>query len=504
MLVINCMCSSKLCNLLMKSGLSGIILVWLIGCGGGTNQPILANPTPNSPGQPANPSPVSPPASPPEGSCSGNVILPTTLMSDANSDPNQILAIDQDVFSHWEATSRDARLVLDLGAPHQIKSIKLAWYDGDTVQTSFSIMGSVNAEDYYPIVTNALSDGQTILPDEVALSPFNTRFIALDTNFANGHNAKLSEILIAGCALDGSPLQTVFATQPVEFNLDPNAPPSDNFDLLGWGLDAPVDNDNNGRSDRISERTLDAGYSSEFFYTADTGAMVLKSPLYGPKTSTNTSYVRTELRQMMRRGDTSISTQGANRNNWQLGYQPQSNAITGGRGGRLDATLAVNQVSISGVNYQLGRVIIGQIHASSDEPLRLYYRKRPEHNTGYIYLAHEINGADDLIFMVYGPEYDNTDNQPNFTNEPSVGIALDDIFSYQIIQIDARIDVLIRNGTIDGPIIGHQSVDMRALNSGYDLEDEWMYFKAGVYSGNNTGGNDEFNQASFYHLRYEH
>lgn len=496
------LCRSLL-NLLRHGFICVIAIIFLSGCGAGTgNNPILPTLVTGNNDQSNSDSTVT--EVPPAGTCNGNVLLSRSVTTSTESDVDQVKAIDHDVFSYWEATAPDARIVIDLGVLHQIKSIKIAWGDGDTRQTAFSVHGSVSGNAYYPIASDVLSIGQTILPEVVSITPINARFVAIETNFTSAHNAKLSEVLISGCALDVPLTDVDFSTEAEMFNLDPTAPPNRNFDLLGWGLDAPVDNDNNGRSDRITEQTLAAGYNSNYFYTGNDGAMVMKSPLYGPKTSTNTNYVRTELRQMMRRGDTSISTQGVNRNNWRLGYQPIINTVTGGRGGRLDATLAVNQVSVSGVNYQLGRVIIGQIHASSDEPLRLYYRKRPEHSKGYIYLAHEINGADDLIFMVYGPEYSNTDNQPNFTTEPTVGIELDELFSYQIIQIDARIDVLIRNGDINSPIIGHQSIDMRELNSGYDLEDEWMYFKAGVYSGNNTGADEEFNQASFYHLHYSH
>jgi poly(beta-D-mannuronate) lyase len=33
--------------------------------------------------------------------------------------------------------------------------------------------------------------------------------------------------------------------------------------------------------------------------------------------------------------------------------------------------------------------MIGQIHASNDEPIRLYYLKLPNHEKGFIYFAHE-------------------------------------------------------------------------------------------------------------------
>jgi len=232
--------------------------------------------------------------------------------------------------------------------------------------------------------------------------------------------------------------------------------------------------------------------------------MVFRSTIGGAKTSANTSYTRSELREMLRRGNTSISTRGVNRNNWILGYQPDPGIAVGGQNGVLRGTLAVNHVTETGNRNQVGRVIIGQIHAEGDEPLRLYYRKFPENERGFIYLAHEIRNSDDIYFPVLGPVNSDLDNAPADDANPDNGIALDEIFSYEITQQDARIDVIVRRGDGAGPIIGHNYVDMQQQMSGYDVPDEWMYFKAGVYNQNNTGEADDYAQATFYKLEASH
>ena len=84
----------------------------------------------------------------------------------------------------------------------------------------------------------------------------------------------------------------------------------------------------------------------------------------------------------------------------------------GGRNGVLRATLAVNHVTETGERNQVGRVIIGQIHAEGDEPARLYYRKFPENERGFIYLAHEIRESDDIYFPVLGPVNSDLDSAP--------------------------------------------------------------------------------------------
>jgi poly(beta-D-mannuronate) lyase len=178
--------------------------------------------------------------------------------------------------------------------------------------------------------------------------------------------------------------------------------------------------------------------------------------------------------------------------------------MVGGRNGVLRGTLAVNHVTETGDRSRVGRVIIGQIHAASDEPARLYYRKFPENERGFIYLAHEIRNSDDIYFPVVGPVNSSLDNAPADDSNPENGIALDEIFSYEINQQGARIDVIVRRGDSTGPIIGHNYVDMQQQNSGYDVQEEWMYFKAGAYTQNNTGDETDFDQVTFYELEASH
>jgi poly(beta-D-mannuronate) lyase len=40
------------------------------------------------------------------------------------------------------------------------------------------------------------------------------------------------------------------------------------------------------------------------------------------------------------------------------------------------------------------------------------------------------------------------------------------------------------------------------MNSGYN--DDWMYFKAGVYNQNNSGTSSDYVQATFYNLVVTH
>ncbi|WP_299324252.1 polysaccharide lyase family 7 protein [uncultured Maribacter sp.] len=283
------------------------------------------------------------------------------------------------------------------------------------------------------------------------------------------------------------------------FGLSANLEPWENFDLSDWAIDTPAVDEEDGFSQRFGELNWDPLATSDsrpFFFTHTDGGMRFVSTVGGARTSQNTSFPRSELREMLRSGNTSISTQGANGNNWALGYQP-TGTNHGGRNGTLTATLMVNQVTTTGNGLHPGRTIIGQIHADNDEPARLYYRKLPNADFGCLYLEHEIRDGDDVTFNLIGDE-------DCSGNGPDDGIQLDELFSYEIVNDNEDIIVRVRRGDMDGPIIAETTVDMNSLNSGYNLADEWMYFKAGVYTQNNTGNDDDSDIVTFYRLNNTH
>lgn len=282
------------------------------------------------------------------------------------------------------------------------------------------------------------------------------------------------------------------------YGLSPDLPPGQNFDLADWYLNTPDDADNNDISDRLSERDLVKGFTDpRYFYTAPDGGMVMRSTIAGAKTSKNTRFVRTELREMLRRGDRSIKTKldnaSPNKNNWVFSTAPaRSQRAAGGVDGTLRATLAVNHVTKTGQAGQVGRVVIGQIHAHKDEPIRLYYRKLPGHARGSVYAAHEISQGDDIYVDLIG-------SRSSSAQDPEDGIALDETFSYVIEARGHRLRVRITQGK---KVRAEHSFDM--TNSGYDVAKDYMYFKAGVYNQNNSGDAQDYVQATFYKLENEH
>ncbi len=275
---------------------------------------------------------------------------------------------------------------------------------------------------------------------------------------------------------------------------DPNLPPGENFDLLSWSLTLPTDLNKDDKADMIYESPLSDGFElSPFFYTAEDGGMVFACPNQGAKTSKNTKYARTELREMLRRGNTGIKTQGITGNNWVFNNMHGSvKRKAGAIEGSLEATLSVNRVSVTGDEKKVGRVIIGQIHATDDEPIRLYYRKLPHNEKGAIYFAHEINGGDDEWVNMIG-------SRSHTLTNPEDGISLNEKFSYKITVENSVLHVtIIRSGK---PNISH-SLDMK--ESGYHKSNQYMYFKAGVYNQNNSGDPRDYVQATFYYLNNIH
>ena len=66
-------------------------------------------------------------------------------------------------------------------------------------------------------------------------------------------------------------------------------------------------------------------------------------------------------------------------------------------------------------------------------------------------------------------------------------------------------EVTIRSGDLYGEVLGTANIDMSA--SGYDIAQEFMYFKAGAYNQNNTsdgGIADDYSQVTFYQLVASH
>ena len=76
---------------------------------------------------------------------------------------------------------------------------------------------------------------------------------------------------------------------------------------------------------------------------------------------------------------------------------------------------------------------------------------------------------------------------------------LGEIFTYEIEAMGNFLDVTILQGNT---VLAEQKIDM--TNSGYDVDNDFMYFKAGVYHVNDSAHEDEFAQITIYELDNTH
>ncbi|MEM9682689.1 MAG: polysaccharide lyase family 7 protein, partial [Pseudomonadota bacterium] len=418
--------------------------------------------------------------------------------------------------SRWSNESLGApkSLLLDLGAEQTLKSLSIAWYKGDERATKFNVEVSLDGTVFTSLIEDRQSGGQTVDFEDYAFEPMQARYVRVNANgnTSNDWNS-ITEVAATGCGVAVEKPDQPVITEKLGsglFGLDPEKSPGENFDLSGWYITTPADDDGDGKADSIYENELAAGWTDpRYFYTDPaTGGMVFRVTPTGAKTSANTSYTRTELRGMLRKGDYAVATrvEGGypNKNNWVFSSAPLSaQAAAGGVDGKLFATLAVNQVTRQGTDNQVGRVVIGQIHAKNDEPIRLYYRKLPKNKYGSIYYAHDPEIGKETWVEVIG-------GRGNRIANPDDGIALDEIFTYEIeVTGEQEGDVIIPMLHLkiirdDGSEVVAEPFDMR--DSGFSVENEFMFFKAGAYTGNNSSPEPEtdFDRVIFYKLDYTH
>jgi len=453
--------------------------------------------------------------------CDSNEILTIISATDdglyeETHGPENTIDGNLDAESRWSSESQGSpkQLLLDLGAQQTLKSLSIAWHKGDSRKSEFSVDVSANSTDYQTIIPARQSGGTSLDYEPYEFDTVTAQFVRITSNGNESNNwNSIVEVAAFGCgvAVDkpDQPILTERKGQGV-LGLRVDLPPGKNFDLNGWYVTTPADDNSDGKADSVYENELAAGWTdSRYFYTDPaTGGMVFRSTPAGAKTSKNTKYTRTELRGMLRRGDESIETRAEggfpNKNNWVFSSAPATaQAKAGGVDGILKATLAVNQVTRLGKAYQVGRVIIGQIHAKDDEPIRLYYRKLPRNKYGSIYYAHEpANGKEQWIEII-GSRADRAAN-------PDDGIALDETFSYEI-EVKGENDGTQTNPMLHVKIIRDDGSEISAepynmANSGFSVEDEFMFFKAGAYSQNNSSPDPEmdFDKVTFFKLNYAH
>ncbi|MGI2173447.1 polysaccharide lyase family 7 protein [Shewanella ulleungensis] len=343
---------------------------------------------------------------------------------------------------------------------------------------------------------------------------------------------KLTSISIIGLTLlplaNAADLENELAQYKSQLSatLSQQKAPSQNFDLTKWKINLPVPDHRPSRLGGVMEinatqlNDVARPFTDYFWFYTDplTGAMVMKSPNTAPTTA-NSKNARSELRAMLSSNDNVTPSDPSN--NFVIAANPQR-AKYGAIGGQLSATVAVDWVSTSGDDskFPAHSVVVGQIHGAKTEPLKIYYRKLPAHDTGSLFWNYEVTPKDvsqryDVPHLIWG--------ETNLTAKdlaPKDGIKLGELFSYDI-HVEQNIMTLtfIKHPGTRFSQTKTFTTDLSKGLPGHPKDvgfaNDTMYFKAGAYNQCNQGkehpiwgtacNNDgveagDYTQVSFYRL----
>ncbi|MBS9935917.1 polysaccharide lyase family 7 protein [Vibrio alginolyticus] len=272
--------------------------------------------------------------------------------------------------------------------------------------------------------------------------------------------------------------------------------PADKFDMRNWKITIPSDINEDGKVDEIEGVAMLSYSHKDFFFLNEEGNLVFEVQNKAVTTK-NSKNARSELREMPRGADFSIQTDDL-ANHWALSSHPQA-AKHSRVGGTLEATLKVNHVSEHAKFPEKGpahSVVVCQIHAKKidarikegkgyghgNEPIKIFYKKFPEHKMGSVFWNYERNLAKedpnriDIAYPVWGNTWDNLE-------EPGqAGIALGEEFSYKIEVQGTMMNLTFeteRHETVTYSIDLSKGIDSKDFEHGY--AEDMFYFKAGAY-----------------------
>ena len=276
--------------------------------------------------------------------------------------------------------------------------------------------------------------------------------------------------------------------------------PAAQFDLSHWKLTLPVDDDENGKADSIDVSSLQFYAHPEFFFLDEQGDMVFTAPNKGATTK-NSGNTRSELRYLVNGHDRKVKSKDPF-NNFVLASHLKANEYAA-VGMRMEATLHIDHVPLNSNqpdNKSSYAGVIGQIHGVKlkqpgegfgygNEPLKIIYKKWPEHESGSVYwniernLSTDNSSRKDISYPVWGkPRTDSADPGEQ-------GVSLGEAFSYVVnvyedtmylTFISPRLGTVRHQINLANNIDLHGNIDLKDNPKGY--AQDALYFKAGIYN----------------------
>ncbi|MDX2051636.1 MAG: polysaccharide lyase family 7 protein [Polyangiaceae bacterium] len=347
---------------------------------------------------------------------------------------------------------------------------------------------------------SACSGGFVAYKDQNATGNTNVKMegdTQLSTTSANSCGTPANEFLweAAGTLTDCPAAGTLSGST------NPSAPAT-YFNLSNWKITLPVDKFNEGKAAELTETELPNWFDTNFF-VASNGNMIFKVPNTGVTTE-STSNTRSELRGMLRAGNTAIGDKDP-LNNFVLSSHPNKSQFAA-VGQKLSATLAVNHVSAPTSPGQptcdvtkksAHSVIVGQVHtvdastlgstwSINNEPLRIYYKKHPTHPKGSVFWTYSLNvdTSSDFCTAVWGNCW------TTMTDPGAAGVDLGEAWSYVVDIVGTTMNLTFTRA--NGPTRTF-SVNLATGQYPGDNPEGYaknsFYFKLGAYNQSNAGTN---------------
>lgn len=240
--------------------------------------------------------------------------VPVTAVTASSHDGNvPTNTVDKKLSTRWSASGDGQWIRFDLGSQKRVDHVKIAFYQGNQRTSRFDIQVSSNGTSWTNLLTSVRSRGKSTRLETFNVPDTSARYVRY-LGHGNSKSAwnSLTEVEIYDTGGSTTPSPQPPAPQPPS----PQPPtssadsPADILDLSNWKLTLPTGPSTSATE--VKQPQLAAFSTSPWFtLNANRDAVIFRAPIAcktttgpacGSRTSTNTSYARSELREMTNNG----------------------------------------------------------------------------------------------------------------------------------------------------------------------------------------------------------